>query len=328
MKILFLGKAHDEASVRYRVLPVMQCLEREGHDTQFMSSDLSVWQKLRLLTAAPTYDLVFIQRKLFSGFFLRLLRRRAKRIAFDYDDAIFVKSSGENSNQRMSRFTEVCRSSELILAGNQHLAKQAESLRNPATRLEWMPTSVETRRYFDNSTKKDDVITLVWIGSRSTRRYLDMLIPVLERLGKAHDNLQLKVVSDFDYQLDSLPVKNVRWDQAGEIDELVSSHIGIAPMLDNAWTRGKCALKVLQYMAAGLPVVSSNCGANSEVVSHNHSGFLVGSEDEWCDSIDQLVHSESMRDEMGVVGQRIVSERYDLERNSERTSQLISTLVG
>lgn len=321
MKVLFLGKAENEASVRYRVLPLMQHLNGEGSEAEFLSSDLNFFQKIKLVLEVSKFDVLFIQRKLFSAFFVSQLRSRVKCLVFDYDDAIFVKSSGQVSSRRSNRFDAVCQAADLVFAGNEFLAARARQGGAAHAKVHKLPTSVATQEYRTGKTEKEQKSTLVWIGSSSTRRYLDMLTPVLDRL--ADQALQLKVISDFDFHLDSMSVVNVPWSEEHEISELQSCHIGIAPMIDNSWTRGKCALKVLQYMAAGLPVVSSNYGANAEVIDHGESGLLVESEEDWCNAILKLLESESLQADMARAGQQKVVEDYDQQDNARLAVDLI-----
>lgn len=309
MKFLCLGKSIDEASTRYRLQPLMQRLA-ESHEVQFQSTEMKLPAKLKLLLTARQFDTVIIQRKLFAPWFIRALKKRVRRLVFDFDDAIFVSSSGKSSSSRMSKFKALCQVVDIVFAGNDYLAAAAVDAGVASDRVYFTPTSVETRRYVLKDVIPEINPTLVWIGSSSTRRYLDFLTPALERLGGQIPNLQLKVISDFEFHLDGMNVINIPWSETAEVRELASSHIGIAPMIDDPWTRGKCALKVLQYMAARLPVVSSRCGANSQVIVEGETGFLAESEEEWCHAIEQLVNDPALKLSMGTAGRERVVEKF------------------
>ena len=326
MKFLFLGKAIDEASTRYRVQPIMGSLAEEGYETNFRSTDLNWFQKLTLLRDAPTFDLVFIQRKLFSPFYIKLLRNRANKLVFDFDDAVFVKSSGHSSSSRFKKFQAVCAAADLVIAGNEYLSEYAAQA--GANNIQLVPTSVAVDDYeMAGAIEKHEPFTLVWIGSSSTRRYLDLLTPVLDWLAAEVDGIQLKVIADFEFRLESMPVINVRWSAEGEVQELASCHVGIAPMINDAWTRGKCALKVLQYMAAGLPVVSSNSGANKEVIISGETGYLAEVDEDWVNAVKRLAESNELRQKLGAAGRRRAEEHFSLADNAERTTQAICGLV-
>jgi len=320
LKFLFLGKGVNEASTRYRIQPIFDCLEKEGHQVEFLSTELGFLPKLALAWRASEYDLVFIQRKLFPAWFVRLLKVRISRLVFDFDDAIFLKSSGESSSSRYRKFQSACQVADLVLAGNEYLATAAQKLSN---KVKVVPTTVDTAAYVTDADKAS-AITLVWIGSSSTRRYLDMLTPVLDSLGQRLPNLTLKVIADFEFHLDGLNVQNIKWSAECEVAELTSSHIGIAPMINNGWTRGKCALKVIQYMAAGLPVVSDRCGANQEVILAVETGFLADNENDWIEAITQLVESDDLRAQMGAAGRTRAQQLYNMKNiGSEIASELV-----
>ena len=323
MRFLFLGKGYEEASTRYRVRPVADCLTRRGHEVTFRSTDSGLLSRLQLLIFASQFDLVFVQRKLFPVWFVTVLRRRVRRLVFDFDDAIFVKSSGAPSKSRQKKFHAICQASDLVVAGNQYLSALAQ----PWARLvEVVPTAVRSANYSTNIAKHSQP-TLVWIGSSSTRRYLDLLTPVLDQLANRHPDLQLKVIADFDLSLESMPVKNVRWTQMGEAEELAASTIGIAPMVNNAWTRGKCALKVIQYMAAGLPVISDRCGANQEVIVEGETGFLADNEQDWVDGVSRLLADAELRKTMGEAGRLRAETDYQLDSLAEQLGQRLEFLV-
>lgn len=322
MNILFLGKGVNEASTRYRVRPIADHLQQSGHEVSFQSSEMNLLQKLRMVVQASQFDLVFIQRKLFPAWFVNRLAKRVSRLVFDFDDAIFVKSSGQASKVRDKKFAATCRVADLVLAGNDYLAAEANQY---SARVVVAPTAVDVQRY-ESERVKDAATTLVWIGSSSTRRYLDMLTPVLDALGQRLPNLRLKVIGDFEFQLDSLTVENIPWSGEAETAELGSSHIGIAPMVNNAWTRGKCALKVIQYMAAGLPVVSDRCGANQAVITEGKTGFLVDNETDWMEAIVELVENPERARRMGHLGRLRAQEHFDLPQVAESVAKQLIAL--
>jgi glycosyltransferase involved in cell wall biosynthesis len=197
-----------------------------------------------------------------------------------------------------------------VLAGNQFLADKAKGFNQAVTIV---PTCIDISRYAADFSKPADSIDLVWIGSSSTRKYLVEALPALRRAAALVPGLRLKIIADFDLPDAGLPVLAVPWDAATEARELGSAHIGIAPMVENDWTRGKCALKVLQYMAAGLPVVSSAAGANAEIVLDGETGFLAGDDAAWAERIGMLAGSPEMRDRMGMAGRRRATADYSIE---------------
>lgn len=320
MRVLFLTKSKHDPATRYRAEPVMSKLRSRGCEVDEMEEP-SFFSQPALLARLGGYDVVFIQRKLFNGFFLTLLASLARKVVYDFDDAVFCRSSGEVSRTRAGRFTRTVSKADLVLAGNRFLRDEALEF-NKASQL--IPTCVDPSRY-DMNVEKPERFTLVWIGSTSTSRYLESHRKILEAVGERLPDIRLKVISDFNFDLNNMDVVNVAWSPESEIRELAASHIGIAPMTDDRWTRGKCALKIIQYMAAGLPVVSSSVGANRDVVIHDETGFLVDDEQSWCKAIDQL-QSEALQERMGAAGRQLVRGGYSMDETADKVARLILAL--
>ena len=322
MKYAVVAKSSDNPATRYRVAPIVDRLRARGdHVRVFYEPNLL--SQVYLVLLALRCDLIFVQRKLLSTAVVWLLAKLNTPIVFDHDDAIFLKSTGLLSRTRQARYRAITRSSHLVLAGNSYLQRAAESEGVPSTVV---PTSVELERY--GTFEKEECLTMVWIGSRSTSRYLEEHREVLSAIARRFPAIRLRVIGDFHFDVSGMQVECFDWNESLEIQLLGSSHIGIAPMSDDIWTRGKCALKVIQYMAAGLPVVSSNVGANRDVVSHGNTGFLVDTLDAWCEAIDQLVGSDKLRASMGAAGRSRVELQYNQVEVSARTIALLDEVVS
>lgn len=261
------------------------------------------------LWQAHRADVVIVQRKTLPLPLLWLLRRLSRCLVFDLDDAIFCNPDGSFSATRMKRFAAMARASDHILAGNRFLADKSAQF-NPAVSV--IPTCLDVQKYDITADKPDAYIDMVWIGSHSTRKYLIDALPALELAVQRIPRLRLKIIADFDLPQAAFPTLAVPWNAATEAAELASSHIGIAPMRDDDWSRGKCALKVLQYMAAGLPVVSSNAGVNAEVVTPGETGYLVSTPEEWAQALQALASDENLRLTLGNNGRKQVKQDYDV----------------
>jgi len=321
-RVLFLSKGSASASTRYRCLDYFDRMEESGFAPRHMTVSDS---RLAALRAAAGASVVVVLRKTFSAAFCHLLRRVSRRLVFDFDDAVFCSSRGEVSRTRQKRFARMVRLCDRVWAGNRFLAETAAE-HNPSVAV--VPTAIDTARYTGTVPKPADSIDLVWIGSRSTSRYLEGHLGVLERMAAAVPNLRLKIVADFSLTSRHLPVLPVQWSQEVEVPSLAASHIGIAPMSDDTWTKGKCALKVLQYMAAGLPVISSAAGANREVIDHGRTGLLAGTRQEWVDAATRLAGDAALREKMGAAGRERVAAHYSqtavfttLQRDLTRLAQ-------
>lgn len=250
---------------------------------------------------------------MFPAWFMSLLQLACDNIIFDFDDAIFVRSNGAAAVRRMKRFKTMVAYCNQVWAGNSFLARAASKNNN----LMLLPTAINIDHYAVNATKPDTSIDLVWIGSSSTRKYLELVIPALESLAADLPQLRLKIIADFDVNSRHIKTLPVQWTEETEAQELAGSHIGIAPMIDNDWTRGKCGLKLLQYMAAGLPVITSPFGANKEIVIDGETGLFADSEQQWIQTMQQLVTDAGLRERMGSAGRQRAQDYYSIAASCE-----------
>jgi glycosyltransferase involved in cell wall biosynthesis len=322
-KILFIAKSEHAASTRYRAIRYFDALKKNGWTPSHLAKHGSL-ARFKLLTRAYRANVVVIQRKTFSIPYLFLLHLCSKHIIFDLDDAIFCRSNGSASPTRMRRFAQVARRCQQIWAGNAYLAQAARRY-NSATSI--IPTSLEPEKYNIQATKPDDTLDLVWIGSSSTRKYLMPAVPFLEKLTDRFPSLRLKIVADFDLPNHRFRTQAIQWSETGEAQALASAHIGIAPMEDNAWTRGKCGLKVLQYMAAGLPVVASPVGVNQEIIDHGITGFHAQSPEDWFTAVEKLIRNADLRRSMGEAGRRRVSQNFSIKTTYEKIENNLQSLL-
>ncbi|HBD13337.1 MAG TPA: hypothetical protein DCZ13_14400 [Porticoccaceae bacterium] len=324
--VLFVSKDENNASTRYRALDFFPGLAAMGWQARHLTAANSgnPSDKIELLRAAGTADVVVLQRRTFTGPVLWLLSKRSKHLVFDFDDAIFCRSNGAPSRIRQQRFAKTLASCDAAWAGNNYLAEHARTYCNAVAVL---PTAVDCSRYKCTVEKPADTVDCVWIGSSSTRRYLDQLLPVLEDAHRLYPQLRLKVVADFAPNTANLPIEVIPWSDTTEASALASAHIGIAPMADNAWTAGKCGLKVIQYMAAGLPVITDNAGVNRELVEHGVSGLVAHSKQDWNAAIGQLVQDSTLRERMGQRGRDKAQSHYDRAIVCRQMAELLDNLV-
>lgn len=299
MRVVAVTKSVDDPATRYRSLPLEKRLTDIGVEVIAIRQTGGLVAKLKLLMAIRNADWVFVQRRLLPRWLLGMI---SVPLVYDFDDAVFCKSNGSESVTRRRNFDATISRASLVLAGNAYLAAHCED------KAVVIPTPVDPSRYRQRDTDSE-VVRLVWIGSSSTRRYLEQHQAMLESLGRSGIPVTLTVVADFALSLDHLQVRNIAWSPEAEVDELANADIGIAPMTDDAWTRGKCALKILQYMAAALPVIASPVGANKEVVVHSQTGLLAGDDDQWVAALQELGSSPGIRRDLGRRGHtRLLSD--------------------
>ena len=260
------------------------------------------------------YDVVFVQREAFflGGPWLEALAARSTPMIYDFDDAIWVHQIS-TSNKRfafLKNVNKVPRLVELaqtVLAGNPYLADWARGY-NGNVRV--VPTTIDTEVYRPGPPRgeSDAPVTIGWSGSVTTVEHFQTALPALTkvkaRLGK---KVQFKVIGDAKYRYEPLGIVGEGWRADTEVAELQKIDVGLMPLPDTEWARGKCGLKGLQYMALGIPTLMSPVGVNSEIVRDGENGFLPRTEDEWVERLCQLVESASLRQRLGDAGRKTVS---------------------
>jgi glycosyltransferase involved in cell wall biosynthesis len=304
--ILFVSKDMTAASTRYRALAYFPYLRQAGWNPSHLSANSTIFP-WTLIQQARQADVVVVLRKVFSFHSLYLLRRAARRLVFDFDDAVFVHNDASPSRRRTTRFARMVRQADHVFAGNRYLVDIATHF---TSRVTLLPTTLEPKAYPLAEQKDEGRLDLVWIGSRSTARYLSSLLPLLQEAAEEIPTLRLKVIADFTPQADRLTIMPVPWSPENEAVEVGTAHIGIAPMPTDAWTVGKCGLKVLQYMAAGLPVVASGGGIHDHLVQDGVTGFLPTNQAAWMDALRRLAIAPSLRAAMGLRGRLRLEESY------------------
>jgi glycosyltransferase involved in cell wall biosynthesis len=213
---------------------------------------------------------------------------------------------------------------DAVTAGNETLADEAT--RGGARCVAVIPTCVDLARYPVATHRREGDAELVWIGSSSTLQGLERIRPLLEEVGRRHPRLRLKLICDRFLHLENLPVLARRWDETSEAADIAAADIGIGWVPDDPWSRGKCGLKLLQYMAAGVPVIANPVGVQADMVRHDDNGFLADTTDQWLDAVSRLAHDAGLRQRMGEAGRRLVEREYSLAAGSARWLALLESL--
>lgn len=308
-RILFLSKGVNASSTRYRALQYFPLYLESGYTPVHSTISGGLLAFLVALYQASQADIVVLLRKTFPAPAFWLLRAASKKLIFELDDAIFSNTDGSYSKTRMSRFINTVRQCDHVFAGNQYLAEITKAYQ---ANTSLVPTALNTQKYSLPAKPNSKDFVLVWIGSRSTKKYIAGILPAIENAAKTVPNLKLKVIADFQLESDVLPIKNIPWAETTEAAEVSSADVGLAPLPTDNWTKGKCALKVLQYLSAGLPVISSPTSANGYVVDHLKSGFLAETESEWSQSIITAYEQKEQLTVMGEYGRKRVYSEFDI----------------
>ncbi len=283
------------------------------------------FSRLALLMQLARADYVFIHREVlpfgppvYEWIIARLFR---KKIIYDFDDAIWLTDKTETQLERLfrcrSKVKHICRWSYRISCGNAYLAAYARQY-NPAVVVN--PTTIDTENLHNPEKiclKKDpNKLIIGWTGSHSTLKYLEQLVPVLQELEQEFKQVHFVIIAN---QYPRLPLERchfVPWQKESEAEDLARMDIGIMPLPDDEWTRGKCGFKALQYMAMDIPCIASPVGVNCEIIQHGVNGFLADSPQEWKFYLTQLIADGNLRNQMGKAGRKTVIQRYSVSSNA------------
>ncbi len=282
---------------------------------------------VQLMYLAPRFDAVWILRELAPigpPFLERLVFRLNRSVILDIDDAIFLrdKASKEfihNHLRDFSKFEKIADQYQLVVCGNRFLA---DYFINLGARVEIIPTVVNSQKYSMTKHTNSHRPRLGWIGTPSNYIHLNLIKRPILRLARELD-VQLVIIGltrRLSWGFEG--INYVSWELSKELSYFGMFDIGLMPVLDFEFTKGKCAFKIIQYMAAGLPVVASPVGANAQVVGHGVNGFLANSGVEWEDCLRDLLTDPDLRKRMGNHGKQTVREHFSLEVWGERYSDI------
>jgi glycosyltransferase involved in cell wall biosynthesis len=330
LHLVALVESAQHVCCRYRLDAFRTLLETAGHTLQILELTGGLYSRITSITSTSlrSADAVIVQRKLLSIPEVLLLRRLARRLIFDFDDAIWLRDSYSNkgfiSGKRQRRFRALVRTCDVVVAGNHLLAADTKAF---ARNIVVIPTCVEPKSYsIASETKNPGPATLVWVGTSSTLQGLEQNRDLLNAVGQAVPNIQLKIICDRFPTFTHLKVVPVAWDAETEAAEIATADIGIGFVPDDAWSRGKCGLKLLQYHAAGLAVIANPVGVQAEIVRHLETGMQATTVNEWVTAVQTLVNDPVLRQRLGRAGREQVERRYSVAEGGRLWLELLAQL--
>ena len=329
-RLLILTRRPEGAPFRQRVAPYLDALRERGIETE-VEVLASASARRKQFRAARTFDGVLVHRKTLSWWEAGGLGPTDGRgpLIYDFDDAVMVQARRPERvhRGRARRFARTVSAAALVLAGSPVLAERARQA--GARHVEIVPTGLDIARYPSKETQATaDGLRLVWIGSRSTLKQLARLRPALEAVGRKVPGARLRVIADGPLAVDGLEVENVPWSRQAEGRLLAECDVGIAPLPETPYTRGKCGFKVLQYMAAGLPVVASPVGVQMDYVRPEETGLHACGEAEWVEGIRRLAGDAALRQRMGRAGRERVEREFDVRVLGPRVVGLVGEALN
>jgi len=287
--------------------------------------------RFSVINSAAKYDLVYVFREaalLGPPVFEWLIKRKRVPLVFDFDDAIFVPYISP-SNRYLSLLKQptktktICRLASHVMAGNPFLAEYALRVNDHVTII---PTTIDTEKYpYRDRSDSGAPPMILWSGSYSTVQHLDTLRTALQRLAK-QESFRLRVIGTPTYKLDGVDVEAMPWRSSTEVEDLTAADIGIMPLPDDRWSKGKCGLKALQYMALGIPTICSPVGVNTDIIQDGVNGMIAGTEDEWVTKLTQLLRSAELRNTLGRAGRDTVEKEYSAIVQAPRVYSVLKSV--
>lgn len=289
------------------------------------------------LAGASSFDAVWIQRGVAPGLDLPVLRYLGSLgipVVYDFDDAVFLPQDGgwswvETLRRPAPTTLAYCRAASVVLAGNPYLADHARSgIGDRADHVRVLPSAVDARRLVPTAPPDPEVPVLGWVGSDSTLSYLEVLAPALSALAR-HVAYRLVVVGGRRRpNLPGVDLEVVPWSLADEAVQLQRMHVGLYPLADTPWSRGKCGFKALQYLSCGIPCVASPVGVLKDIVVPGRTGLLANSEEEWVGACASLLADGDARRRMGAAGRDLVLSEYSVEAVLPRLADALFQATG
>ena len=332
MRVLVIALVADKPSTRLRILPLVERLRQRGHYVGLIELPSGPIGRLGLLRQAASHDVVLLQKKLFPRAFVALLQRANPQLIFDVDDAVMfheLERGQALTGRFFQRFCTIARASLCVVAGNGFIAEHARAARPRSVDdhgVVVLPTPIDTdmltmRPPDDNGHSP----VIGWIGTKGNLRQLLPLAAALRDVAATVPRLHLRLVADATIDIPGVRVDCKAWRADEELADLHGFDIGIMPLEDSLWNRGKGGYKLLQYMAAGLPAVASPVGINSEIVRDGENGYLAHNADTWRTRLLQLAQDADLRHRIGQAARTTVVTQFSLSRYLDRYCQLIES---
>lgn len=357
-RILFIASHRKDRAPnqRFRFEQYIPYLEESGfectlsnivskEDDAYLYSKGNYWSKYQFvrksrkqrridLKKLHEYDVIFVCREALmtgSTFFEQAVSASRVPMVYDFDDAIWLMNVSKANRyfsfmKNPDKTRKIIEMADKVIAGNQYLSDYGIQF-NP--NVEIIPTTIDTDEYQPIERAANDPLIIGWSGSITTIQHFQYAIPFLKELkAKCGDRIAFKVIGDKNYELPELGITGLAWNKETEIQELCSFDMGIMPLPDDEWAKGKCGLKGLQYMALEIPTIMSPVGVNTEIIQHGENGYLAKDASEWVEALSLLIEQPELRKKIGAAARDTVIREYSVEANRDRYLKLFKEMVN
>lgn len=352
MKVLFLTKYYYEGpSSRYRSYNYKSFFEDEnievtykplffdGYVTKLYKKEKNskieilfsfIKRFIFLIFKARQYNHIIIEKELFPYFpyWMEKILLLGKNYSLDFDDNPKYRYKKNKILNFIfgNKIDLLVSKAKFVTVGNKWYYEDFPNNNH----LVYLPTVIDINKYdlsYKNQLKKDNNIRIVWIGSPSGEKNIEKISNVLKNLSKKYFNIILTLIGS-NLSIEGVNVENIKWSEENEVKKLMESDIGIMPLEDGYWEKGKCGFKLIQYMACGLPVIANSVSANKEIIDNTENGFLVNSDEEWFKYLEILINDEQLRNSMGLLGRKKIEKKYSYQLIYKEYIEIIRSKSG
>ncbi len=279
-------------------------------------------KRLKDLRRAHKYNVIYVYRDafFFGTYFEKAFSRKKAKLIFDYDDAIWLMDKNENQGifnllKKPKKTSKIISLADEVIVGNNYLATYAKQFND---NVQQIPSTIDFSKY-GIVKKPQKKVCIGWTGSFSTIKHFEIAIPALKIIKEKYgSDIYFKIIGDPSYENKELKIEGVTWKSETEAEDLSELDVGLMPLPDNEWSRGKCAMKGLQYMALGIPTIMSPIGINADIINDGKNGFLASTMEEWVEKLSLLVEKEELRRTLGTEGRKTVENDYSVEANKDK----------
>jgi glycosyltransferase involved in cell wall biosynthesis len=317
VRVLILSHPVDTPSVKYRILQFLPLFKKDGIHVERVDIPKGLLGRWSLLRSLGDYDVVVHQKRLLPPWQFRALRKRAKKLVYDFDDPMVYSREGNDvrlSDTRVARFRSIVEAADAVVVN--HVGTEAMAREHGGKNVHVIPTSVDLSRWRMRDSWASDRFTLGWVGTPAN-------LPNLKDIAPALQGHRLSLVTDEPLALPGVDVEFVKWDFATEPENVRRFDAALAPLPDDLWSRAKMPFKILYYFAAGVPVVASRLGAVETVIRDGENGLLAG---DWREKIEAL-RDAGLREKLGRAGRRTVEAEFTVEAAYAKWKALLATLA-
>jgi len=319
----------DDRGIGYKVIPIIsKDLFRHGKLRYYLSAGLNALFKwLEVIFLGFKYDAILVSNLLLPLHLEKMIRFSNRNVVYNFCDALYTGYDAQYAARDpvrilLNRFGKIWLSR--ILRTSRHVLVENEQNRQFASHfcpnVSVITGPIDTERYVPRESRKSNFSSIVigWIGGPSTTPYLGILENAFRNLSQKYSQIVIELIGAAELKVEGVQIVIKKWDYESEVSNLQNFDIGIMPLPDNEWTRGKGGYKLLQYMACGIPCVASPVGVNADIIQDGFNGFLARSEEEWIEKLSLLIESPDLRQKMGENGRIIAEERYSIKANIHR----------